>query len=139
MDNVQHTEHIIGISKPCCPVCSSVLSLLSGHDDHDGHDDFLARGMHNTITACTLPMWTPPELRDKIIKINADALKQELIILVQREHVQRLRRGSVGSQGFDLDPHRDTATPKKSMDTSVSSMLWAKVWSSKSSFRSSFG
>ena len=138
MDNVQHTQHIIGVSKPCCPVCSSVLSLLSGHDDHD---DFLARGMHNTITACTLPMWTPPELRNKIIKINADALKQELITLVQREHVQRLRRGSVGSvgsQGFDLDPHRDTATPK-STDTSVFSILWAKVWSSKSSFRSSFG
>ena len=81
---LQNVGHIIGISKPSCPVCLEVLSTLS--------NTFIFRGSHSTLSACTLPTWLPIDVIDGAVKTFGAQLREDLVRLVGRQDIPKLVR-----------------------------------------------
>ena len=74
----QNYQRVIGVSKRYCPVCFRFLGKLASWAKCQ---PFIVRGSHSTITACTLPPWTPSEIVDEMIQHYAALLRNDLIQL----------------------------------------------------------
>jgi hypothetical protein len=83
----------IGVSKCCCPTCGHLLALLQ-----KGRPQFIVRGTHNTITACTLPTWLPEHIVDSMNDFVGGLLRQEFIRLMDRPQLLPRRAESTGSR-----------------------------------------
>lgn len=94
---------MLGISKRSCLLCSAFLTTLL--QDHD--QKFFVRGSHGTITACSLPTWTPSHIVDIMNQNFGLVLRQDLLTLMQLEENAsqrfRVRRKSTGSETLSLD------------------------------------
>jgi len=58
---------------------------------------FITRGFHHTITACTLPIWTPESIVDLMITYFGSILRAELVHLLENPQSFRSRAHSTGS------------------------------------------
>jgi len=83
----------IGVSKCCCPACKSLLALLR----RGRSQQFIIRGSHNTITACTLPTWLPANIVDSMNDFLGGLLRNELIKIMGGSHILPRRAESTGS------------------------------------------
>ncbi|KAF8804067.1 hypothetical protein BYT27DRAFT_7194791 [Phlegmacium glaucopus] len=83
---------VIGVSKRCCPACSFLLSRLS-----NGPMPFITRGSYNTLSACTLPPWTPEGIVDSMNLSFGILLRRELIKLMNNPVWAKNRTQSVDS------------------------------------------
>ena len=96
----QKHPSVIGVSKRCCPICSQFLVELS---DWVCGKPILVHGGHSSITPCTLPPWTPPEVVNKMIKHFGHMLREDLLMLRKqmldssRQGFLRRRSDSTGS------------------------------------------
>jgi hypothetical protein len=97
----------MGVSKRCCPTCDHFLDLL-----RPGHDQFLVRGRHGKISACTLPPWTPSLIVDSMNFKFGTMLVQDLNFLkdqvngIQGRALERSISSGSGTLSVDSDEGR---------------------------------
>lgn len=60
---------------------------------------FVTRGSHSVITACTLPPWTPSAIVDAMVKHFSAMLRRDLITL-KAKGFKRSRSNSTGSDSL---------------------------------------
>lgn len=80
--------HVIGRSKRCCPACAIFLRILT----EGSKEDFVVRGNFGTVTACSLPPWTPSHIVDSMNEIFGLTLRKDLVTFMA---ANRLLRGSI--------------------------------------------
>lgn len=107
LPDLEHFGSVIGTSKRCCPTCDCFLNILRNRRD----DEFLVRGRHGNISACTLPLWTPSRVVDEM------NLKFGIILLQDLESLQNEVNGiqchafehskSTGLETLSLDSDGD--------------------------------
>jgi hypothetical protein len=89
-------------------VCRHLLHLLPTDKE------FIVRGFHNTVTACTLPTWLPGPIVDSMNQHFGNQLRQELVVLMKRTGFSRNRAQSTGSERLSSDtaaPSHDNQLP----------------------------
>jgi hypothetical protein len=92
---------VIGVSKRCCPACHAYLKFLSTKRKRE----ILIRGNHGTVSACTLPPWTPIDIVESMNAAFALRLRQDLVTLMEdlERSKRRNRCTSTGSETLSLD------------------------------------
>ena len=88
-DTSQNAGHVLGISKPSCPVC---LQVLTSTKMSRSSEPFVFRGSHSAISACTLPTWLPIDVIDDTAKIFGAQLREDLVKLAGRQNIQKQGR-----------------------------------------------
>ena len=88
----------MGVSNDCCPTCKHFLSLLT-----DINQPFIVRGSHNTVTACSLPIWTPEHIVDLMNEAFGSQLRQELIDFMDRSESLNLLHNHAHCTGLTTD------------------------------------
>ena len=96
---------MIGVSKRCCPTCDHFLSILTSNDRDE---QFLVRGRHSNISACTLPPWTPSRIVDAMNFKFGTILIQDL---------EALQNEVNGIQGHALERSQSTGSGALSLDS----------------------
>ncbi|KAF8951654.1 hypothetical protein BDZ97DRAFT_1931961 [Flammula alnicola] len=100
LDELQHYRGIIGTSKRCCPVCARLLSTIS---PVASSQSFVTRGSHRTITPCTLPDWTPPQIVEQLNNHFGQPLRKAICQLMERTHWAPLKYSpSTGSSALSV-------------------------------------
>ena len=67
-------------------------------------EEFLVRGNHSTISACTLPPWIPSEIVDTMNETFGALLRSDLVALMHENNTCfRNRCNSTGSETLSLD------------------------------------
>jgi len=94
---------VIGVSKRCCPICDHFLNILRPRDDQ-----FLVRGRHGKISACTLPPWTPSLIVDNMNLKFGTILLQDLNSFMDKVN---------GIQGHALECSNSTGSGTLSLDS----------------------
>lgn len=73
----------------------------------DREGDFIIRGGHGTISACTLPPWTPSDVVERMNDTFGEMLRKDLMTLMDESmdthSYFRNRRKSTGSETLSLD------------------------------------
>jgi hypothetical protein len=70
----------------------------------DRHGDFSVRGSHGTISACTLPPWTPSDIVERMNDRFGEMLIQDLGTLMDKDRSRfRNRSRTTGSERLSLD------------------------------------
>jgi hypothetical protein len=90
---------VIGVSKRCCPVCQHLLHLLGNGKE----GQFVIKNSHQSVTACTLPLWLPADYVDSMNKHFGGQLRRELVELFCSKEGGRSRSQSTGSHTQSLD------------------------------------
>ncbi|KAF8952139.1 hypothetical protein BDZ97DRAFT_1745881 [Flammula alnicola] len=102
LQEMQTYGPVIGVSKRCCPACATFLKTLM----KDRKGDFFVRGSHGTVSACTLPLWTPSNIVDSMNERFGLMLRQDLVTLMNEDKAKsrfRDRCKSTGSETLSLD------------------------------------
>ncbi|EDR03278.1 uncharacterized protein LACBIDRAFT_331732 [Laccaria bicolor S238N-H82] len=90
--HMQDYGQVIGVSKHCCPACTTFLrTLMIG-----SKDDFMVQGNFGTVTACSLPPWTPSHIVDLMNQKLGLMLRQDLVTFMKLDNtntcsIHRLR------------------------------------------------
>jgi hypothetical protein len=63
---------------------------------------FITRGSHDTITACALPNWTPPDVLQEMLDRYGRILRSELVQLMERTNPDNMRSRSSSSNGLSM-------------------------------------
>src|SRR5947209_14074215 len=102
-------EHVIGVSKRCCPVCARLLTILSESAWYkDLATPFKFRASHGNISGCSLPPWLPTEIHKRMVKEFGEELKQCL---------EKLRRIDTAAQMSPPSTPDSSARSESSMDS----------------------
>ncbi|KIJ94947.1 hypothetical protein K443DRAFT_109604, partial [Laccaria amethystina LaAM-08-1] len=99
--HMQVYGHVIGLSKRCCPACATFLrTLMKGSED-----DFVVRGNLGTVTACSLPPWTPSHIVDLMNEKLGLMLRQDLVAFMSLDNAHTRLRGhtSTDSEPISVD------------------------------------
>jgi hypothetical protein len=67
-------NHVIAVSKLCCPVCWKLLEILG----------YLARGRHPLVTPVTLPPWLPKRVVVQMVDEFGEQLRRELVSMMSQ-------------------------------------------------------
>ena len=69
----------------------------------DHERDFFVRGNHGTISACTLPPWTPSAIVERMNDSFGEILRQDLVTLMdQSKDTRRSFRNRCNSTGSEM-------------------------------------
>jgi len=70
-------------------------------------EEFFVRGSHGTVSACTLPLWTPSNIVDSMNESFGLMLRQDLVTLMNEDRAKstcfRNCCKSTGSETLSLD------------------------------------
>lgn len=76
---IRQSPPLISVSKLCCPVCWNFFQVLK--NEHSASEP-MVRGSHSNLFAVSLPVWTPPAIREKMEETFLRFLRTELIGMV---------------------------------------------------------
>ena len=77
---------------------------------------FIVRGSHDTYYSCSLPIWFPKKIADKMILELGVALRRELVGLMEKSELYHPRPRSSGSRRLSHDSSegdRETAVSER--------------------------
>ena len=99
------------------------LSVLSQQPD-----PFITQASHSTLTACTLPTWTPEDIVKEMNTFFGSMLRSELVKLMGESSRLRNQAHSTNSQRLSLDSNEGEYRlyKKEDFEEVLDGANWAK-------------
>jgi hypothetical protein len=78
----------------------------------NSEQSFIVRGAHATVYPCSLPLWLPSEIVDRMVQHFWEKLKKRLVALCYSTGEMRERAQSTGSDRFSPTPSEEEQPPR---------------------------